>query len=202
MKLNVTHNVNMHQVSYFVLLQSYFPMKMLWGIYWEYFVENRLYFMYSQQHITSCCPPCPFLSPAPADRSCRCITNISVTYKYQQWHAWWGRNDRAHFLPMTKQSLTPKKKWCLLLLTETLLSNHFLSQSLPDSKVHGANMGPVGPRWAPCWPHEPCYQACILSKAQQYLSWTLRNMFYLNGRARAQLSEKTLQCLFLSTMSV
>ena len=29
--------------------------------------------------------------------------------------------------------------------------------------VHGANMappplGPVGPRWTPCWPHEPCYQ--------------------------------------------
>ena len=19
-------------------------------------------------------------------------------------------------------------------------------------------MGPVGPRWAPCWPHKPCYQ--------------------------------------------
>ena len=23
---------------------------------------------------------------------------------------------------------------------------------------HGSNLGPVGPRWAPCWPHEPCYQ--------------------------------------------
>ena len=27
----------------------------------------------------------------------------------------------------------------------------------PDNKVHGACMGPPGPRWAPCWPHEPCY---------------------------------------------
>ena len=31
----------------------------------------------------------------------------------------------------------------------------------PDNKV------PVGPRWAPCWPHEPCYQGkqklCICS---------------------------------------
>ena len=26
-----------------------------------------------------------------------------------------------------------------------------------DSKVHGANMGPTGPRWAPCRPHELCY---------------------------------------------
>ena len=23
---------------------------------------------------------------------------------------------------------------------------------------HGAHLGPVGPRLAPCWPHEPCYQ--------------------------------------------
>ena len=22
---------------------------------------------------------------------------------------------------------------------------------------HGAHLGPTGPRWAPCWPHEPCY---------------------------------------------
>ena len=26
-----------------------------------------------------------------------------------------------------------------------------------DSKVHEANMGPTGPRWAQCWPCEPCY---------------------------------------------
>ena len=23
---------------------------------------------------------------------------------------------------------------------------------------HGTHLGSVGPRWAPCWPHEPCYQ--------------------------------------------
>ena len=32
----------------------------------------------------------------------------------------------------------------------------------PDNKVHGgqhgAHLGPVAPRRAPCWPHEPCYQ--------------------------------------------
>ena len=32
---------------------------------------------------------------------------------------------------------------------------------------HGAHLGPVSPRWAPCGPHEPCYQGysrwCILS---------------------------------------
>ena len=25
-----------------------------------------------------------------------------------------------------------------------------------------AHLGPVGPRWAPCWPHEPCYQGMPL----------------------------------------
>ena len=34
----------------------------------------------------------------------------------------------------------------------------FVRLSNPDSKVRGAHLGPVGPRWAPCWHHEPCYQ--------------------------------------------
>ena len=32
-----------------------------------------------------------------------------------------------------------------------------LPRIYPDSKVHGAHLGPTGPRWAPCWPHELCY---------------------------------------------
>ena len=24
-----------------------------------------------------------------------------------------------------------------------------------------AHLGPIGPRWAPCWPHEPCYLGTI-----------------------------------------
>ena len=26
---------------------------------------------------------------------------------------------------------------------------------------HGTHLGPAGPRWAPCWPHESCYQGCF-----------------------------------------
>ena len=26
---------------------------------------------------------------------------------------------------------------------------------------HGAHLGPVGPRWAPCWPHDPCYLGMV-----------------------------------------
>ena len=31
------------------------------------------------------------------------------------------------------------------------------SSSNPGNKVYGAYMGPTGPRWVPCWPHEFCY---------------------------------------------
>ena len=50
-----------------------------------------------------------------------------------------------------------------------------------------AHLGPVGPRWATCWPHEPCYQglcppiadrySAILSRYYQgtlYMLYTLR----------------------------
>ena len=26
---------------------------------------------------------------------------------------------------------------------------------------YGAHLGPVGPRWISCWPHEPCYQGML-----------------------------------------
>ena len=38
---------------------------------------------------------------------------------------------------------------------------------------HGAHLGLVGPRWAQCWPHEPCYQGMI-TPVQLMLQWKLR----------------------------
>ena len=38
----------------------------------------------------------------------------------------------------------------------------------PDSKVHGANMGPpvsCRPQMSPCWPHEPCYQGMYIHQS-------------------------------------
>ena len=34
---------------------------------------------------------------------------------------------------------------------------------------HGAHLGPVGPRWAPCGPHEPCYQGLSCSSLAIWL---------------------------------
>ena len=41
-----------------------------------------------------------------------------------------------------------------------LLWEIYLGSNIPDGHVHGANMGPIWGRWAPCWPHELCYLGC------------------------------------------
>ena len=35
---------------------------------------------------------------------------------------------------------------------------HFSKYTLTLATLKLLHLGPVGPRWAPCWPHEPCYQ--------------------------------------------
>ena len=59
--------------------------------------------------------------------------------------------------------------------------NQFVN-TFTDSKVHGANMGPtwgpVGPRWALCWPHEPCYQACYVPHGKIQQQYQLPQCFF------------------------
>ena len=43
----------------------------------------------------------------------------------------------------------------------------FQDQNFPDSKIHGANMGPTWVLLAPCWPHEPYYQGEWPCRAHQ-----------------------------------
>ena len=55
-------------------------------------------------------------------------------------------------------------------------------ESCPDSKVHGAHLGPVGPRWAPCWPHELYYQGRVPSAFSATITWALSQ--YKNSLSR------------------
>ena len=64
------------------------------------------------------------------------------------------RGLTAQLMVMDLHNLAPWPQHPKLLL---LPSPHPATQDHPESKVHGANMGPRGPRWAPCWPHELCY---------------------------------------------
>ena len=34
-----------------------------------------------------------------------------------------------------------------------------------------AHLGPVGPRWAPCWPHDPCYRGSHCCRSGGGTSW-------------------------------
>ena len=79
----------------------------------------------------------------------------------------------------------------------------------PDSKVHGANMGPtwvrsVSPRWAPCRPHEPCYQGMssvgcrhsYCNKSLLILGETLSVMQDQLLTSISQLNKWVMPCLF------
>ena len=45
---------------------------------------------------------------------------------------------------------------------------------------HGVHLGPVGPRWAPCWPHELCYQGYCFHIPCVFLSfYRFHNMIAL-----------------------
>ena len=50
--------------------------------------------------------------------------------------------------------------------------------SNPDSKVHGAHLGPVGPRWAPCGPHEPFYQGTYSKSCESMLTSSHYDLVY------------------------
>ena len=61
-------------------------------------------------------------------------------------------------------SLVSKVKDAAVILHQSFSDSY---QGYPDSKVHGANMGLTGPRWAPCWPHE----LCCLGWYHKHLLW-------------------------------
>ena len=46
---------------------------------------------------------------------------------------------------------------------------------------HGAHLGPVGPRWAPCWPHEPCYQGWLNDICMDDCDWPSASKVTLKG---------------------
>ena len=75
-------------------------------------------------------------------------------------------------LGWSEDTLGDTYKVCIVGRCGALNTSHAVK--CPDNKVHGANMGhrgPVGPRWAPCWPHEPCYQGVYWPS----IIWTLKS---------------------------
>ena len=77
-------------------------------------------------------------------------TKVCGLSKNHQWRSEsWCWNEKV------KEAVQDKHAWFKVY-------NTLKKEGNPDSKIRGANieahLGPVRPRLAPCWPHEPCYQ--------------------------------------------
>ena len=44
-----------------------------------------------------------------------------------------------------------------------------------------AHLGPTGPRWAPCWPHELCYLGSYRYRTLFHSMWHYRSLEYYKG---------------------
>ena len=53
---------------------------------------------------------------------------------------------------------------------------------------HGAHLGPIGPRWAPCWPQEPYYQETTMKGTLQWIYTRFSTEYLYHGFARSTLS--------------
>ena len=79
--------------------------------------------------------------------------------------SWWGYTEYSLSVRLSlrlQAALFPEHTFSLLRNFNFKFHVHAVRwYAYRGSKVHGANMGPtwvlVVPRWAPCWPHEPCY---------------------------------------------
>ena len=90
--------------------------------------------------------------------TCICECNFAYIYFFPHKSSWTGaKSINYHFLfklHMGKQSV--------YLALHTLYSQP-LKISIEQSSCgqQRADLGPVGPRWAQCWPHEHCYQGSV-----------------------------------------
>ena len=69
-------------------------------------------------------------------------------------------------LALTTTTVLSIDEWIHPHKKESTLIARFMGQ-------HGAHLGPTGPRWAPCWPHEPCYLVDVINYQCPNLSSTI-----------------------------
>ena len=68
-----------------------------------------------------------------------------------------------------------------------------INKPFPDSKgswgQHRAQLGPTGPSWGPCWPHELCYLGLFTQKDNGHLEdirWWVKRNCWTNRLSPAQ----------------
>ena len=83
-------------------------------------------------------------------------------------------SDNLHIFPypsMIIMRTSQNSKLCICLPSRDCEAMYVIPAMPQIAKFmgqHGAHLGPVGPRWAPCWPHESCYQGPLTASNQQH----------------------------------
>ena len=101
-------------------------------------------------------------------------------------YSWWNHHSTEDFITLQCYLWEGVKPYMCTLYTIHMILKLTLIASFMGQ--HGAHLGPTGPRWAPCWPHELCYLGiyyCGISFNQD------RACFY---RIRYHLSETHVKC--------
>ena len=89
----------------------------------------------------------------PFTKTCCClIYSYNMHFIWQGW-LWLFAHNSMWKIFCSENALGITIKTYLKIL---LIQWHPRKQSLQGQ--HGAHLGPLSPRWAPCWPHESCYQ--------------------------------------------
>ena len=101
------------------------------------------------------------------------ITSLMIVY----WTVYAGADQRKHQSSMSLAFVPVIHQWPVNSLQKwPVMWKMFPFDDVPDSKVHGANMGPhlcpVSPRWAPCRPHETCYLGSSCAADVPAANWT------------------------------
>ena len=86
------------------------------------------------------------------------VTSLALTESYHSLSLL--RNHLKSRVNKPYRSASHDTENLMLMTTLSFLAAPLVT--VPDSKVHGANMGPPGPRWVPCWPHELRYLGYVL----------------------------------------
>ena len=126
---------------------------------------------------------------------------------------WRHPNARGLFLQQSK-SIGQVTWWPLVCCYHLILAKSLQPWQQSLWGQYGANLGPTGPRRAPCWPHEPCYLGTYIyiyiyiyiyewwTKLRTlviYISLKLSKFYWLTGSWRSECDFKnaTFNIVFL-----
>ena len=132
--------------------------------------HNSSYFSFNNFRIKEACQGSPFLKIFTCPTSKICFFQYQIIYDLEEKIVQIYLPDGQFYLPRAVGQWDMSSPACFHVICIIIGEDGdklFINKPVKASHIgklwgqHGAHLGPVGPRWAPCWPHEPCYQGCL-----------------------------------------